>query len=154
MRLYTKQPVHYEKDVSWDGSEDVRIEYQDVKITADKAHYDFATKTATLDGHVVIDQGPTRLSGITRRLPARHEDGHVEDATANLPPAYHIVADAIDKIGEATYLSPPRPLHVVRPSDVRTGPSPAEASVTLDDYARMKNVAFRAGTCRSSTRPT
>jgi len=57
VRLSTKNPVHYEKDVFWEGSEDVLIEYQDVKITADKARYDFPTKTATLEGHVVIDQG-------------------------------------------------------------------------------------------------
>jgi len=36
VRLSTRQPVHYEKDVFWEGSEDVTIEYQDVKIRADK----------------------------------------------------------------------------------------------------------------------
>ena len=30
VRLYTRQTVHYEKDVFWEGSEDVEIEYQDV----------------------------------------------------------------------------------------------------------------------------
>ena len=63
VRLYTKKPVRYEKDVSWEGSDEVVIEYQDVRITADSARYDFPTKTATLTGHVVIDQGPTRMSG-------------------------------------------------------------------------------------------
>ena len=59
----------------WEGSEEVVIEYQDVKITADEARYDFPTKTAVLIGHVVIDQGPTRLSGVARHVPPRHEDG-------------------------------------------------------------------------------
>jgi LPS-assembly protein len=144
VRLYTKQPVHYEKDVSWDGSEDVRIEYQDVKITADKAHYDFASKTATLDGHVIIDQGPTRLSGDHAVFRLDTKTGTLERATANLPPAYHIVADAIDKIGEATY----RVHHGLFTScDIPTPDwsfTMSEATVTLDDYARMKNVAFRA----------
>ena len=63
VRLTTKNPVHYEKDVYWEGSGEVTIEYQDVKITADRARYDFPTKTATLEGNVVIDQGPTRMSG-------------------------------------------------------------------------------------------
>ncbi len=77
--------------------------------------------------------------------------GTLEHATADLAPAYHVVADLIEKIGEATYR-------------IRRGlftacdlPNPAwsfflsEAIVTLDDYARMKNVSFRA---RSSTRRT
>ncbi|MGH9399421.1 MAG: hypothetical protein ACRD00_03570, partial [Thermoanaerobaculia bacterium] len=46
VRLSTKKPVQYVQDVSWDGSDEVTIEYQDVKITADKGHYDFPTKTA------------------------------------------------------------------------------------------------------------
>ena len=144
VRLYTKQPVHYEKDVSWEGSEDVRIEYQDVKITADKARYDFPSKTATLDGHVVIDQGPTRLSGDHAVFRLDTKTGTLERATANLPPSYHIVADAIDKIGEATY----RVHHgLFTACDVPTPDwsfTMSEATVTLDDYARMKNVAFRA----------
>jgi LPS-assembly protein len=144
VRLYTKNPVQYEKDVSWEGSEEVRIEYQDVKITADRARYDFATKTATLDGHVVIDQGPTRLAGDHAVFHLESKTGTVETATANLPPTYHIVAEAIDKIGEATYrvhhglftaCDLPRPDWSFRM---------AEAIVTLDDYARMKNVSFRA----------
>jgi LPS-assembly protein len=144
VRLYTKNPVSYEKDVSWEGSEEVLIEYQDVKITADRAHYDFPTKTATLEGHVIIDQGPTRLSGDSAVFRLDTKTGTLQNATANLPPSYHIVAEAIDKIGEATY----RVHHGLFTScDI---PKPdwsfymSEATITLDDYARMKNVSFRA----------
>ncbi|MGH9367364.1 MAG: LPS-assembly protein LptD [Thermoanaerobaculia bacterium] len=144
VRLYTKNPVRYEKDVSWEGSEEVSIEYQDVKISADRARYDFASKTATLEGHVVIDQGPTRLSGERAVFDLERKTGTIERASATLPPSYHILADAIDKIGEATYR-----VHrgLFTACDV---PEPdwsffmTEATVTLDDYARMKNVSFRA----------
>ncbi len=145
VRLYTKKPVHYEKDVSWDGSDEVVIEYQDVKIRADAAHYDFPTKTATLEGHVIIDQGPTRLSGNRGTFQLEEKTGRMEDATADLSPAYHVVAQSIEKIGEATYR-----IHdgMFTACDI---PKPswsfrmAEAVVTLDDYARLRNVSFRAG---------
>jgi LPS-assembly protein len=145
VRLTTKKPVQYVQDVSWDGSEEVTVEYQDIKILADVGHYDFPTKTATLTGHVVIDQGPTRLSGSRAVFHLESKTGTIEDATADLAPAYHIVAKAIDKIGEATYrvhdglftsCDLPHPEWSFRMS---------EATVTLDDYARMKNVSFRAG---------
>ncbi len=145
VRLTTKNPVHYEKDVFWEGSGEVTIEYQDVKITADRARYDFPTKTATLDGHVVIDQGPTRLSGTRGVFRVEDKTGRLENATADLAPTYHIVAEAIEKVGEATYriekgiftsCDLPRPEWSFYLS---------EARVTLDDYARMKNVSFRAG---------
>jgi len=145
VRLYTRDPVHYEKDVSWEGAGEVVIDYQDVHITADKGHYDFPSKTATLEGHVVIDQGPTRLAGSRASFQLESKTGTLEDATADLAPTYHIIAESIEKIGEATY----RVHHgVFTACDV---PKPdwsfylSEATVTLDDYARMKSVSFRAG---------
>jgi LPS-assembly protein len=145
VRLTTKNPVRYEKDVFWEGSGEVTIEYQDVKITADRAHYDFPTKTATLDGHVVIDQGPTRLSGSHGVFRVEEKTGRLENATADLAPTYHVVAQAIDKIGPDTYRIEKG---IFTSCDL---PHPewsfylSEADVTLDDYARMKNVSFRAG---------
>ncbi|HYT33117.1 MAG TPA: hypothetical protein VEO37_11015, partial [Thermoanaerobaculia bacterium] len=61
VHLSTKNPVEFIKDESWEGSGDVVIEYQDVKVQADRARYIFPTDVATLEGHVVIDQGPTRM---------------------------------------------------------------------------------------------
>jgi LPS-assembly protein len=145
VRLTTKNPVHYEKDVFWEGSGEVTIEYQDVRITADRARYDFPTKTATLEGNVVIDQGPTRLSGSRGVFRVEDKTGRLENATADLAPTYHVVAEAIEKIGPATYRIEKG---VFTSCDL---PRPewsfylSRADVTLDDYARMKNVSFRAG---------
>jgi len=145
VRIYSKNPVRFEKDQFWEGSEDVVIEYQDIKITADRAYYDFPTKTATLTGHVIIDQGPTRLSGTKGVFHMETKTGTLEDATADLPPTYHIVAHSIEKVGEATY----RIDHGIFTACDMPKPewsfSLSEATVTLDDYARMKNVAFRTG---------
>jgi len=145
VRLSTKKPVRFEKDKYWEGSEEVLIEYQDVKITADEARYDFPTKTAVLVGHVVIDQGPTRLSGSRGTFHLDTKTGVIEDAVADLPPSYHIVAQSIEKIGEATY----RIHHGIFTACDLPKPdwsfSMSEATITLDDYARMKDVAFRAG---------
>lgn len=145
VRLSTRKPVRFEKDKFWEGSEEVVIEYQDIKITADEAHYDFPTKTAVLIGHVVIDQGPTRLSGSRGTFHLGTKTGVLEEATADLPPTYHIVAQSIEKIGEATY----RIHHGIFTACDLPKPdwsfSMSEATITLDDYARMKDVAFRAG---------
>lgn len=144
IRLYTRNPVHYEKDQYWEGSGDVVIEYQDIKITADHARYVFPTDVATLEGHVVIDQGPTRMSGDRAVFKLKAKTGRLEPATADLAPTYHIVAASIEKIAEATYRIEKG---IFTACDV---PRPAwsfslsEAVVTLDDYARMKNVSFRA----------
>lgn len=145
VRLRTTNPVRYEKDLFWEGSGEVVIEYQDVKIAADRARYDFPSDTATLEGNVVIDQAGTRMSGTRAIFHVKEKTGKLEDATADLAPTYHVVAESIEKVGPATYV-------------IRSGlftscdlPNPewsfflSEATVTLDDYARMKGVSFRAG---------
>ena len=145
VRLYTKNPVRFEKDLFWEGSEEVVIEYQDIKITADHAYYDFPTKTATLTGHVVIDQGPTRLSGSRGTFRMDTKTGILEDATADLPPSYHIVANSIEKVGEATYRIDHGIFTACDMPEPEWSFALSEAMITLDDYARMKNVSFRAG---------
>jgi len=145
VRLYTKNPVHFEKDQFWEGSEEVVIEYQDLKITADAARYDFPTKTAVLTGHVVIDQGPTRMSGSRGTFHLDTKTGVLEDATADLPPTFHIVGSTIEKIGPATYRIKDGVFTACEMPDPDWSFTLAEATVTLDDYARMKHVAFRAG---------
>ena len=145
VRLYTKKPVRFEKDKFWEGSEEVVIEYQDVRITSDEARYDFQTRTAYLKGNVIIDQGPTRLTGDTGTFHMDTKTGVLENATANLPPTFHIVADRIEKIGEATYRITRGIFTACEFPKPEWSFSMSEATVTLDDYARMKNVAFRAG---------
>jgi LPS-assembly protein len=145
VRLYTKKPVRFEKDQFWEGSEEVVIEYQDVKITADAARYDFPTKTAVLTGHVVIDQGPTRLSGTRGTFHLDTKTGVLEDATADLPPTFHIVGSTIEKIGPATYRIKDGVFTACEMPDPAWSFTLSEATITLDDYARMKHVAFRAG---------
>ncbi len=146
VRLYTKKPVRFEKDQYWEGSEEVVIEYQDIKITADEARYDFPTKTAVLIGHVVIDQGPTRLSGVRGTFHLDTKTGVLEDGTADLPPTYHIVGKTISKIGEATYRIEDGLFTACDVPEPAWSFTMADATITLDDYARMKDVAFRAGT--------
>jgi LPS-assembly protein len=145
VRLYTRKPVRFEKDQFWEGSEEVVIEYQDIKITADAARYDFPTKTAVLTGRVVIDQGPTRLSGTRGTFRLDTKTGVLEDATADLPPTFHIVGSTIEKIGPATYRIKDGIFTACEMPDPEWSFTLSEATITLDDYARMKNVAFRAG---------
>ena len=155
VRLYTKKPVRFEKDQFWEGSEEVVIEYQDIKITADEARYDFPTKTAVLIGHVVIDQGPTRLSGAAARSTSTRRPGVLEDATADLPPTYHIVAqdDREDRRGDLP--DRPRPLHRLR----RAQPGLVLLDGGGDHHAgRLRphegRRVPRRDRCRCSTRPT
>jgi len=42
---------------------DVRLKYQDLDLIADEAEIDLKTKDVIAVGHIILDQGPRRLSG-------------------------------------------------------------------------------------------
>ena len=134
-----------EKDVYWEATGDVVVEYQDLHITADHAHYIFATDVATLEGHVVIDQGATRLAGERGMFKLKAKTGRLENGSADLPPSYHIIGEAIEKIGEATYRIEKGIFTSCEVPKPDWSFSLSEAIITVDDYAHAKNVSFRIG---------
>jgi LPS-assembly protein len=145
VHLKTTGPVHYEKDVFWEGTGGVTIEYEDVKITSDHARYDFATGEAILTGNVVIDQGKTRMSGSRAGFRIKEKTGWMENAKADLEPSYHITADRIDKTADTTYRITRGVFSSCDIPDPEWSFRMSEATVTLEDYARLKEVTFRAG---------
>src|SRR4051812_34890127 len=54
--------VEAQKDEYAIFSGNVRVEYQDIKMRADKVTYNQKTKDVTAEGNVIIDQGPTRIT--------------------------------------------------------------------------------------------
>lgn len=124
---------------------DVIAVYQDITVKADVVTFDRKTGAAHAEGHVIIDQGATRMSGRSADFNFETKTGVLEEAEADLEPSYHIVARSIQKTGEATY--------VIEDGIFSACPVPhpawsfavSHASITLDDYARMRGVAFRTG---------
>jgi len=124
--------------------EDVLVEYQDIQIHADKITANLKTKDVVAEGHVILDQGPTRLSGDHIVFNLDSKTGTFFNATGSLKPDMYFVGDKIERLSEDHYRltngmftscdldKPAWSFHV------------AEADVTLDDYAHMKDVTFRA----------
>lgn len=123
----------------------VTIEYQDIKLRSDKVTYNFKTRDVVAEGNVVIDQGPTRISATQAIYNMDSKTGTFFNANATMDPAMYFSGDRIEKVDDDTY-------HMTngvftscdldRPAWSFTV---GNADVTLDDYARMSNISFRAG---------
>ncbi|HVR40869.1 MAG TPA: LPS assembly protein LptD, partial [Thermoanaerobaculia bacterium] len=99
---------------------------------------------AVAEGHVVIDQGPTRISANHVVYNLGSKIGTFFNATGTMDPAMYFSGDRIEKVDEDTYKltngvftscdldRPAWSFHV------------GSAEVTLDDYAHMKDLSFRA----------
>lgn len=136
--------VEFQKDEYVILENDVRVDYQDVKLRADKVTINLKTKDAVAEGHVIVDQGPTRVTADHAVFNLDSKTGTFFKATASMEPTMYFVGDKIEKTGDTTYHltngvftscdldRPAWSFHL------------AEADVTLDDYAHMKDVSFRA----------
>ena len=121
----------------------VEIEYQDIKLRADKVTYNQKTKDVTAEGNVIIDQGTTRIAATQAIYNLDSKSGTFFNATGTMQEV-HFSGTRIEKVDEDTYRltdgvftscdldRPAWSFHV------------GSAEVTLDDYAHLRNVSIRA----------
>jgi lipopolysaccharide assembly outer membrane protein LptD (OstA) len=118
--------------------------YQDITIVADKMTLNHRTKDVVAEGHVILDQGPMRLTADQLFYNLDTKLGTLFHATGAMEPSLYFTADKAEKIGDTRYLltqSVFTSCDINRPSwSFRV----ARADVTLDDYAHMRDVQFRA----------
>lgn len=122
----------------------VVLEYQDVTLRASTVTYDRKSQIATAEGNVVIDQGPSRMSGRSAVFDLEKKTGTMQEADADLAPTFHLTAKSIEKIGDATYVIDDGVFTSCSVPDPAWSFSMTHATITLDDYAHMHGVVFRA----------
>jgi LPS-assembly protein len=81
----------------------VKVKYQDIDLSADRAEIDLQTKVVTATGHVIVDQGPRRMSGETLKFDLDTKTGTLANATAQVQPDYYFTGREISKTGDDTY---------------------------------------------------
>jgi LPS-assembly protein len=136
--------VEFEKDEYAILQNDVRVTYQDIVLQADKVTVNLKTKDVVAEGHVIIDQGPTRLTADHAVYNLDSKTGTLFHATGTMDPSMYVTGERIEKVDEDTYKltdgvftscdldRPAWSIHV------------REATVNMDDYAHMKDLVFRA----------
>lgn len=134
-----------EKDEYFVAEGGVKIEYQDVTVQSDKMTFNQKTKDTVAEGHVILDQGQTRIAAEQTRFNLDSKTGTFFNAQANLNDQLYFTGERIEKVDQDTYHlengvftscdldKPAWSFHI------------QSADITLDDYAHMKNVQFRAG---------
>jgi lipopolysaccharide assembly outer membrane protein LptD (OstA) len=139
----TATAIEYQRDDFATASGNVDIKYQDYDIKADAVSIDLTKKVVTALGHVVIDQGPRRMTGEKATFDLETKTGTIENAKAYLEPDYYFSGSTIRKTGEDTYEVEKGVFTSCK------GDSPAwsfrlsHADLRVEGYAHLKNVAMR-----------
>lgn len=142
--LEEKGVVEVQKDEYMIFSGGVAIAYQDIKMRADKLTLNQKTRDVVAEGNVVIDQGPTRVSATQVVFNLDSKTGTFFNANATMDPSMYFSGDRIEKVDQDTW----RLTNGIFTSCDLDQPAwsfrVGNADVTTDDYARMRNISFRA----------
>lgn len=121
----------------------VKMEYQDITVQAERVTYNQKTKDVVAEGNVIIDQGPTRVTANRAIYNLESKTGTFFSATGTMDPQMFFAADRIEKVDEDTY----RLTQGVVTSCELDRPAWSfhigHADITVNDYAYMSNVSFR-----------
>ena len=121
---------------------DVHVEYQDIKIRADKLTYNPKTKDVTAEGNVIIDQGPTRVTASRALYNLDSKTGTFFQATGAMQPSMYFTGDEIEKVDDDTYVMTNGMFTSCDLDKPAWSLRVRKARVTLDDYAHMQDVSF------------
>lgn len=123
---------------------EVLIEYQDIKLRAEKVTLNQRTKDVVAEGNVIIDQGPTRITANRAIYNLNSKTGTFFQSTATMDPAMYFTGAEIEKVDEDTYRLTNgvfTSCDIDRPAwSMHIG----AAEFTVDDYAHLRNTSFRA----------
>lgn len=123
----------------------VTVTYQDITLKAHKVRVDYTKKTVVAEGDVEFTQGASRLSGVRLDLDLNDKVGVLTDGAVDLEGGIHVKASLMAKVGPRSFTMNDGDLTACE------GERPAwifhfkSARVTLEEYARLKNVVFRLG---------
>lgn len=123
----------------------VSVLYGDIKVAADKVTWNERTRDVVAEGNVIIDQGTRRLTARRMVYNLATETGTLFDATASLEPSIYFRGERIEKISQDTYRLVDGVFTSCDIDDPEWSFQVGSGEVTIDEYARLRNVAFKAG---------
>lgn len=126
--------------VATDG---VILEYQDLRIEADKIRVDIPANTLTAEGDVVLDEGPRRLTGQVLEWDIDARTGRITQARAEVSSDYFFSGAEIRKTGANTYLITDGIFTSCEGDNPSWSLAMSRAEVTIDGYARIRNARLK-----------
>lgn len=121
----------------------VDFKYQGLRLQAERVRLDIPTNLLTAEGDVILDEGPQRLIGQTIEYDLDTRTGKVTEATAYVENEYYFTGSQITKTGEDTFTIDDGVLTSCSQEVPSWSIHLSHASVTLEEYARIKNARLK-----------
>ncbi|MEM1178672.1 MAG: LPS assembly protein LptD [Acidobacteriota bacterium] len=123
----------------------VELEYRDLTLTAETVRLDIPDNSLTAEGDVVLDEGPDRISGSVLEYDLDTRTGRVTNAKAQVQGDIFFTGSEIAKTGDITYTIENGEFTSCEGENPAWSFALSDASITLEEYARIRNARLRFG---------
>lgn len=123
----------------------VELKYRDLTLTAETVRLDIPDSRLTAEGDVVLDEGPERISGDVLEYDLDTRTGRVTNAKAQVQGDIFFSGSEIAKTGDITYTIEDGEFTSCEGDRPAWSFALSDASVTLEEYARIRNARLRFG---------
>lgn len=139
--------------MEWDQAGDVveltggvEIRYEDLVLRADRMRLNRETRLVTAEGNVILDQGPSRITGATATYDLDERTGILTQATAAVEGGYYFSGEELTRLSDTEYRIEDG-LFTACEGDVPPWSFRVRhADVEMEGYARIKNASMRVKT--------
>jgi LPS-assembly protein len=123
----------------------VRVEYQDIRLSARRVTGSYKRHTVVAEGDVLIVQGASRMSGVRMDLDLNDKVGVLLDGRVDLEGGMHLTGAMLAKVGPKSFTLTDGTVTACEGDDPAWKFIVKKGRVTLEDYARLKNATFTLG---------
>ncbi|MEL7061128.1 MAG: LPS assembly protein LptD, partial [Acidobacteriota bacterium] len=123
----------------------VRLQYRDVKLSADRVRVDVPTNRIEAQGEVILDEGPRRLAGEVLEYDLDTRTGRITRASAYVDPDFYFFGETIAKTGPITYTVEDGTFTACESENPAWSIDLKRASITLEEYARIRGATLKFG---------
>jgi len=141
--LLLAETVNYQPGEQLLAETRVELRFQDLVLTANVMRLDLKTETITAEGHVLLDEGPRRLTGDTLEYSLTERTGRLSNATAHMQPDYYFSGAELAKVGPDTFTVTDGVFTSCEGEVPAWSIALSSARVTLEKYAKIKNARMR-----------
>ncbi|MEJ5166958.1 MAG: LptA/OstA family protein, partial [Thermoanaerobaculia bacterium] len=91
------------KDLYWIGEGEVELQYEDIKINAEKITYDFVNSQVEAEGEIEFKTRDSEIKALHLIYNLKEKTGFFEVVDASFEGNYYFKGEKLEKIGENSY---------------------------------------------------
>lgn len=130
------------KDLYWIGEGEVELQYEDIKIKAEKITYDFVNSEVEAEGEITFNTKDSEIKALHLIYNLKEKKGFFEVVDASFEGSYYFKGERLEKIGENSYKIYRGEFTSCNPESPAWSFKVRKSKFNVEDYAYLYGTSF------------